>query len=130
MTRAELEQWLSRYGQAWEARDPDAAALLFTEDARYQETPFSEPARGQDGVRAYWAAATANQRAVLFSSRVLALTGPEAVVRWQAEFERVSTGVRIKLDGVFLLEFDEGQGCRNLLEWWHRLEGDQPEPRC
>lgn len=46
MTEPELATWLSRYGAAWEARDPEAAAALFTEDAEYFWTPFGDPNPG------------------------------------------------------------------------------------
>ena len=33
MNAVQLETWLEGYRQAWESRDPDAAALLFSADA-------------------------------------------------------------------------------------------------
>jgi hypothetical protein len=35
VTREDLDEWLGLYGGAWEARDREAAARLFTEDAVY-----------------------------------------------------------------------------------------------
>jgi hypothetical protein len=74
MTSTDLTNWLKTYGQAWETRNPDAAAALFTEDAAYYETPFGSP-----------------------------------------------------LDGIFLLDFDETGLCRELREWWHRVELPQEQ---
>ena len=70
MNRNRLETWLRAYGRAWETLDPDAAASLFTEDARYYETPWGAPALGRTGVRAYWADASvvSNWRSVDFSA--------------------------------------------------------------
>jgi hypothetical protein len=53
MTETQLENWLEALGRAWETRDPEAAAALFSERAEYYETPFVEPARGREGVRTY-----------------------------------------------------------------------------
>jgi hypothetical protein len=39
---AALKAWLDAYGQAWEGRNPEAAANLYTEDGTYQVTPFLE----------------------------------------------------------------------------------------
>ena len=122
MTSAELTTWLERYGQAWEARDPDAVAALFTDDAAYYETPFGKPAQGRDGVRAYWAAATRNQRQVKFSFEVSSVAGEVGIARWWAEYTREPTGLMARLDGIFLLEFDASGQCRTLREWWHRAE--------
>ncbi len=33
---AAFKSWLDAYGRAWESRDPQAAAKLFTEDGTYQ----------------------------------------------------------------------------------------------
>lgn len=122
MTEERLHDWLERYGHAWETRDPDAAAALFADDAAYHETPFGTPARGKDGIVAYWRAATENQRDVRFSHEAVALTGDTGIARWWAEFTRTSSGARARLDGIFLLEFDADGSCRTLREWWHKTE--------
>lgn len=122
MNQNELEAWLERYGQAWENRDPEAAAALFSEDARYYETPFIAPAQGRDGVREYWAHATRNQSDVTFSHDIVSVSGGLGIARWWATFRRVPSGVMVRLDGVFLLEFDDEGLCRELREWWHKVE--------
>jgi uncharacterized protein (TIGR02246 family) len=124
LTESQLRDWLDAYGRAWEGRDPDAAAALFTEDAQYYETPLGEPARGRTGVRTYWAAATENQRDVTFTHEVLAITANRGIARWWSEFTRVASGAAVRLDGVFVLEFGEDGLCRSLREWWHRSEGN------
>lgn len=123
ITEPKLGEWLDAYGRAWESRDPDAAAVLFTEDAEYYETPFGDPARGRSGVRGYWAAATANQRDVRFTHEVMAVAESRGIARWWSEFTRTSSGAAVRLDGVFVLEFGEDGLCRSLREWWHRSEG-------
>jgi len=42
-----FKSWLDAYGKAWETRNPEAAAALFTENGTYQVTPFLEPMRGR-----------------------------------------------------------------------------------
>ena len=125
MTSPELRAWLEQYRQAWETRDAGAAARLFADDAAYHETPFGTPARGKDGVRAYWSAATEHQRQVKFSYEVLSVTGDSCIAHWRAEYTRVPSGVQAWLDGVFVLEFETGGLCRTLREWWHRTEAPE-----
>jgi ketosteroid isomerase-like protein len=115
----QLRSWLADYGSAWEARDAAAAAALFTADASYFETPYSPPFRGQEGVRGYWAKVTADQRKVKFRSEAIGIAGGTGVAKWNAVFELASTGNRVELDGVFLLEFDDQGRCTTLREWWH-----------
>lgn len=123
ISRNEAEAWLARYGQAWTQADPELASSLFTEDCRYFETPYAQPAVGHAGVRRYWQAVPDAQRDVRFDFKVLAVDGGTVIAHWTAAFVRVATGAQVSLDGVFLLEFADGVHCRTLREWWHRDEG-------
>jgi hypothetical protein len=125
LTRDTAETWLKKYGQTWEGADPRRAAELFSEDCRYYETPFSEPAVGRDAVRSYWQAVPEGQTDVRFSFRILAVQSPAVIAHWSASFTRVSTRARVRLDGVFLLEFADSGLCSSLREWWHREETPQ-----
>lgn len=117
MDLEQLRGWLDLYGRAWEQADPDVAAGLFAEDATYRETPFSEIVRGRDAIRAYWHQVPDRQREIRFEHDVVSVS--PAVVRWRASYERKRDGRRVRLDGVFLLEFDAENRCSSLLEWWH-----------
>src|SRR5215218_8189836 len=57
-----VKAWLDGYEVAWESRDADRAAALFSTDATYHEMPFDAPLAGRDKIRAYWAKVTADQR--------------------------------------------------------------------
>ena len=119
LTSAALEAWLARYEEAWEQRDPDRAAALFTENAPYHEMPFEAPKAGRRGIREYWATVTADQRDVDFSSSVVAVNGQTGVARWSAKLKSASSGVNVELNGVFVLTFDDSGLCSELREWWH-----------
>lgn len=69
-----LQRWLEAYKQAWETRDPQAAAALFTLDATYQETPFSEPLRGYSAILEYWSGVPQRQQDIRFGYQILAVT--------------------------------------------------------
>lgn len=122
LTRTDAEAWLARYGEAWTRGDPELAASLFSEDCRYYETPYAEPAVGRDGVRRYWQAVPDAQRDVNFAFTVLAVDSWRVIAHWNASFVRVPSGAQVALDGVFVLEFTDGATCRSLREWWHRSE--------
>ena len=59
-----VQEWVDAYATAWRSRDADAAASLFSDDCLYREHPLQEPFRGAEGVRSYWANATATQERV------------------------------------------------------------------
>ena len=56
-----VDDWIEAYRRAWEERDAEAAAALFTSDATYRSNIFEEPHLGREGVRAYWESVTATQ---------------------------------------------------------------------
>ncbi len=122
MTSDDLSAWLNAYGHAWETKNPVAAAALFAEDATHHELPFADPALGRAGIREYWQSATRNQSDIKFHSDVVAVANAQGIAHWSAEFTRSPSNIRTKLDGIFLLEFDEHGLCRKLREWWHRTE--------
>ena len=115
----EAQQWLARYGEAWEKRDPSLAGALFTPDATYRETPFDAPFEGRDAIEDYWARAVAGQRDVRFSAEVLACAGDQAIAHWHVEFTAVPGDARVELDGIFILAFHPGGLVNRFEEWWH-----------
>jgi hypothetical protein len=112
-------EWLVGYERAWEQRDAGLAVALFTENARYHEMPFDVPKQGRTGIREYWTTVTADQRNVDFKSEIVAVNGRTAVARWSASLTSAASGMRVELDGVFVLTFDAGGLCSELREWWH-----------
>jgi ketosteroid isomerase-like protein len=76
---------------------------------------------GRDAIRAYWQAEVVeSQDDISFGSDVLHVDGDRAFVHWWSSFVRTRDGVRFRLDGAFVLEFDPEAGlCRSLREWWH-----------
>lgn len=132
ITQDEARHWLEAYGRAWEKGDPEAVTPLFTEDARYIETPFAPPMEGRAAIHAYWTegAATAQQD-VRFTATPWSLTpwpeageeGAQCLAHWRAAFRRVPSGEAVEIDGVFrlrLLRTPGGVLCAQLQEWWHR----------
>ncbi|HEX6207353.1 MAG TPA: nuclear transport factor 2 family protein [Actinomycetota bacterium] len=120
MTPEALRSWLDAYGRAWETRDPEAAVELFSPDATYRETPFDEIMEGREVIRQYWQQVPDYQRDIEFGYEIVAVE--PVVVRWWSAYTKISSGDRVKLDGVFLLEFDEAGFCTSLREWWHADE--------
>jgi nuclear transport factor 2 (NTF2) superfamily protein len=129
--RAGLTEWLDAYGNAWEERDSEAAANLFTEDAVYQWGPFGKKLRGRPLIREAWAEATETQRNVAFRYEVLSAGGSGGMVRWWSEYDQPAQEVRVKIEGIFRLAFDEDGLCKSLEEWFNSdeapLDGARPD---
>jgi nuclear transport factor 2 (NTF2) superfamily protein len=120
------DEWLARYRSAWIARDPEAAAALFTEDATYLEQPYGEAFVGQRGVRDYWERVTATQGDVDVVYGTPVSSGNRTAVEWWVTL--TNDGAPITLAGEFMLTFDESGLCRTLREYWHFTEGAQKPP--
>ena len=117
-----LNSWLDAYGRAWETKDPEAAAELFTENATYHESPYDEPIRGRSAIAQYWSHVPRTQEDIHFTFDIITLTSNVAVAHWSARFIRIPPKIKVRLDGIFLLNFDERNRCKSLREWWMRHE--------
>jgi len=122
MNSESVRAWLEGYRLAWETRDPEAVIRLFSDDASYQETPFTGPMRGQEAIRQYWSRAVGAQEHVRFRYEILAVTEISAIAHWWASFVRVVSKKEVSLDGIFQLRFDMAGVCMELREWWVRRE--------
>ena len=113
--------WADAYARAWERRDPDAAAELFTPDAAYRSLIFDEPHTGSAAIRAYWRRATSTQRDVRVRMGAPLVDGERAAIEWWTVVSD-DDGGRVTLPGCLLLEF-EGERCARLNEYWHSEPG-------
>jgi hypothetical protein len=120
--RAGLSEWLDAYGAAWEGRDAEAAAELFTEDALYQWGPFGRRLRGRVMIREAWAEAVETQDNVEFGYEVLTATARGGIVRWWCSMELPLRKVRTRDEGIFRLAFDEDGLCTSLEEWFNSTD--------
>ena len=118
-----FNKWLTNYGSAWEEGDPQKAADLFSEGARYQVTPFTDPIEGKESIRGYWETGPAgNQKDVSFSYSIISVRGNEGVAHWQVNFRRTGSNKFVEMDGILVAEFDDSGACTDFKEWWHRQE--------
>lgn len=120
-TSTDVEQWLRKYGAAWEAQDPEAATNLFTDDGVYAWGPFTEPIRGRDAIRQAWDIATrGNQSGIQFGSEMLAMTDDgRGIARWWASMTATQTGTQMRMEGVFLITLEDDGRCSLFREWWN-----------
>jgi len=102
-------------------RDPESAAALYTDDASYQVTPFDEPIRGRAAIYEYWSGIAKTEASIQFDYEVIAVTAEHGIARWWASFVRVPSGLKTRLDGIFLIALDPAGRCLSLREWWHKL---------
>ncbi|MEE9579012.1 MAG: nuclear transport factor 2 family protein [Gemmatimonadota bacterium] len=122
ISREAFQEWLQDYGAAWEGRNPEAAAELFSHDARYYWTPFEEPKEGREAIAAAWREATFRQHDVSFSYQILAVVGATGIARWHTSLRRKTADRQVELDGILSATFSGDSLCRVFREWWHSKE--------
>jgi uncharacterized protein (TIGR02246 family) len=125
MDKETFISWLTAYGKAWENRDPEAAAELFSQDAIYYETPFEQPMKGREAIIAYWSQVPRTQDQIRFSYEILAIQGDFGIAHWTAGFIRLPSQSLVKIDGILTTELDRDGRCRIFREWWHKTEENQ-----
>jgi limonene-1,2-epoxide hydrolase len=120
-----LDEWVEAYRRAWEERDAEAAAALFTEGSEYRTRPFEEPHRGQEGVRAYWQEVTASQAEVRVRMGRPFAAGERVTVEFWTTLS--SDGAELTITGCLLLRFAPDGRCERLREYWF-VEPGRHEP--
>ncbi|MFP5330902.1 MAG: nuclear transport factor 2 family protein [Acidimicrobiia bacterium] len=108
---------MSAYGQAWEARDPAAAAALFTEDATYRSLIYEDPHLGHEGVTEYWRTVTATQSDVRVRMGRPFVDGDRVAVEFWTNM--TADGAPVTLAGCLLVDFAADGRCRRLREYWN-----------
>lgn len=120
MTEAELSNWLDKYGAAWEGQNADAAAALFTDNGTYAWGPFNEPIQSREAIKAAWDYATKGQQEnIHFGYETLAVTAERGIARWWVSMKVKSTGVQVRMEGIFLVTLTADGLCTEFREWWN-----------
>lgn len=120
MSGEDFKSWLKLYGQTWQDKEPIRFSELFTFDAKYFRTPFEKAKSGREEIRAAFEAEVSTQDNIKFGYEVISFDKNIGVCRWWCKFTRISSQNLIKLDGVFICEFDKNNVCLNFREWRHK----------
>jgi hypothetical protein len=122
LTLDTFKEWMETYGRASKENDTQTSAELFALDAKYYESPFDEPLVGQKAIYQYWDKGAQTLKDKQSDYEILAIQGNLGIERWRTRFTHISSGQRVALDCIFLVEFDEDLTCRSFREWWHSQE--------
>ena len=117
LTAADVKHFLAKFKKAWETRDADLAAGLFTRDAQYKQDPFSAAIVGREAIHDYWAGATGRQEDIHFSVGTVIQCGYMLAAEWTCSYQDRSSGEKRELAGMFLADF-YGKQVRHFREYW------------
>ena len=120
---AELgRQLIDTFGKGWEKLRVDLLTSIYADDAVFIETPFSEPIRGLDGIRAWWADVPYHQSEVTFTSGEIFVVGPWFSAEFKCVFRRRRTGEWVDARGALFCETADGR-ISEMRMYWHRWSG-------
>ena len=135
----DIHDFMSRYKQVWEGRDPPGFAALFTPDGQYHNTPFQKQT-GPDQLAAYWERILL-QEDISLRYNVLSDEGDTGIAYWNVTYQVASeelfqiwaasagTGLpdrqpgdplpRMELDGMLAARFSPSGLAQEVRIWWH-----------
>ncbi len=114
-----VRKFLAQYKEAWESKNADLAASLFTRDAHYWENPFGKAIVGREAIHAYWEAATREQQDIQFAVKSSFHQKYTLVAEWICSYTHRPSGEHHELAGMMFADFYGGQ-VRTFREYWHR----------
>lgn len=120
------DEWVEGYRVAWENRDADAAAALFTPDATYRDSIFEEANQGREGVFSYWQGVTADQTDIRVRMGSPYADGSRVAVEFWTNMK--AEGDDATIGGCLLLDFADDGLCRRLHEYWAFTPGAHEPP--
>jgi ketosteroid isomerase-like protein len=117
-------RWAEVWSSAWPARDTEAIAALYADDAVYRALAFREPDLSLAGVRRYLAEnfAAESELECWFGEPVAA--GDRAAVEWWGTW--VERGERLTLAGATLLRFGDDGKVVDQRDYWNEVERREP----
>ena len=117
---------MSNYVEAWKSYDPDAIGALFSEDARYYYSPYSDPLQGRTAIVADWLKNRDKAGSYTAEYKMLATHGNLVVTNGRSTyFEEDGKTVRREYDNIFVIEFDEMGRCNFFKEWYMKKPGSK-----
>jgi ketosteroid isomerase-like protein len=121
-TRALGRALIDAFGLGWAKGSVEQMMSVFSDDAVFIETPFSEPLRGEAGVRRFWSEVPLYQSEITFRSGEIYAAGPWFSTEFKCVFRRKRTGEWVDARGAIFCEISDGK-ITEMRMYWHRWNG-------
>lgn len=110
---------IDEFGRGWSRAKVDAILSVFSPDATFLETPFSEPLKGTEQIRGYWADVPLHQSEHTFTSGEIFVVGPWFATEFRCTFRRRRTGEWVDARGAIFCE-TAGDKISEMRLYWQR----------
>lgn len=121
-TKALGRMLVDSFGQGWERGNPDLLLSVFTPDAVFQDGPFSQPLKGLEAIREYWAETPYYQSETKFTSGEIYVAGPWFSVEFKCVYRRRRTGELVDARGAIFCE-TQAERISEMRLYWQRSGG-------
>ena len=116
--RAAFEDWVSAYRRAWESDAPADIAGLFTEDATYSPSPFSESWRGRDAIVDEWIKRGDSAAMPAFEYEIVAAEESVGVVKGLTTYHATETTPETVYGNLWIINLEPDGRATSFDEWW------------
>jgi ketosteroid isomerase-like protein len=110
---------IDEFGRGWSKAKVEVMLAVFAPEATFLETPFSEPLRGIDAVRSYWADVPLHQSEISFTAGEIFVVGPWFATEFKCTFRRRRTGEWVDARGAIFCETN-GEKITEMRMYWDR----------
>jgi len=118
MTYNTFNDWITKYGKAWIALDPDAVmSLMDHTDITYYESTFTAPHKTWEAVNALWQVVPANQKDVAFWHEIMMTDGDMVLAHVKVTRTMVPSGEQQDIDAAFVFKINERGLCTYFRQW-------------
>lgn len=117
ISHGDAQDLVAEIKRGWEGRLPDALVELFTEDADYRESPFTQGLVGANAIRGRWNQIAEHQVNVEFDAERIWVSGTTVLVSWHAAYTRRRTAERVRVRAFTTLELNEAGKVWRLRQW-------------
>jgi ketosteroid isomerase-like protein len=113
---------IDTFGTGWAKGNIELLMSVFSPDAVYVETPFSEPRRGEAAIRRFWREVPLYQSEITFLSGEIFAAGPWFSTEFKCTYRRKRTGEWVDARGAIFCETADGR-ITEMRMYWHRFDG-------
>jgi nuclear transport factor 2 (NTF2) superfamily protein len=117
-------RWAQTWERAWPAKDIDAIAALYADEATYRALVHREPELGTEGVRDYLRRNFDVEHDVECSFGTPVAAGDRAAVEWWASW--YEDGADLTMAGATVLRFRSDGLVVDHRDYWNEVSGREP----
>jgi len=110
---------IDAFGKGWSKADPELMIGIFSSEAVFIETPFSEPLKGADAIVSFCRETVFYQADITFTSGEIYAAGSWFSTEFKLDFQRRRTGEWVEARGAIFCETD-GSKITEMRMYWHR----------